>query len=161
MGRVTNSSDVQQNVSLLIDGEESTVNILDTTSDGAPQLDQLPVDGYVVVFGMDSRLSFDRATDVLYELRQVRDVDSAVILVANKCDLVRSQEVTTEEAKSVAATYDCKYIETSVVLNHNVDELLVGIVTQIRLLSGDQKPNRKAKYSDMDQDTTMTWFSTE
>ncbi|KAL8604265.1 hypothetical protein ACOMHN_023635 [Nucella lapillus] len=43
--------------------------------------------------------------------------------------------MTEGEAKSVAATYDCKYVETSVVLNHNVDELLVGIVTQMRLLS--------------------------
>ncbi|XP_076470041.1 uncharacterized protein LOC143300325 [Babylonia areolata] len=96
---------------------------------------EVGVDGYVVVFGMDSRVSFDRATDVLYELRHTRSLHCAVILVANKCDLVRSQEVTTQEARSVAATYDSKYIETSVVLNHNVDELLVGIVTQIRLLA--------------------------
>ncbi|KAH1006543.1 hypothetical protein HUJ05_007268 [Dendroctonus ponderosae] len=41
--------------------------------------------------------------------------------------------VTTEEGKSMATAYDCKYIETSVGINHNVDELLVGILTQIRL----------------------------
>lgn len=33
----------------------------------------------------------------------------------------------------MATSYDCKYIETSVGINHNVDELLVGILTQIRL----------------------------
>lgn len=33
----------------------------------------------------------------------------------------------------MATAYDCKYIETSVGINHNVDELLVGILTQIRL----------------------------
>lgn len=37
------------------------------------------------------------------------------------------------EGKSIATAYDCKYIETSVGINHNVDELLVGILTQIRL----------------------------
>lgn len=37
------------------------------------------------------------------------------------------------EGKSMATSYDCKYIETSVGINHNVDELLVGILTQIRL----------------------------
>ena len=37
------------------------------------------------------------------------------------------------EAKAVAITYSCKFIETSVVLNLNVDELLVGIVKQLRL----------------------------
>jgi hypothetical protein len=33
----------------------------------------------------------------------------------------------------MATSYDCKFIETSVGINHNVDELLVGILTQIRL----------------------------
>lgn len=33
----------------------------------------------------------------------------------------------------MATAYDCKFIETSVGINHNVDELLVGILTQIRL----------------------------
>jgi Rad/Gem-related GTP binding protein 1 len=33
----------------------------------------------------------------------------------------------------MATSYDCKFIETSVAINHNVDELLVGILTQIRL----------------------------
>lgn len=37
------------------------------------------------------------------------------------------------EARLVAETYDCKYTETSAALNHYVDELLVGVLTQIRL----------------------------
>ena len=37
------------------------------------------------------------------------------------------------EGKNMATSYDCKFIETSVGINHNVDELLVGILTQIRL----------------------------
>lgn len=37
------------------------------------------------------------------------------------------------EGSKMATSYDCKFIETSVGINHNVDELLVGILTQIRL----------------------------
>lgn len=37
------------------------------------------------------------------------------------------------EGKAIATQFDCKFIETSVGINHNVDELLVGILTQIRL----------------------------
>lgn len=37
------------------------------------------------------------------------------------------------EGKAMATAYDCKFIETSVGINHNVDELLVGLLTQIRL----------------------------
>ena len=46
----------------------------------------------------------------------------------------------------MAATYDCKYVETSVILNHNVDELLVGIVTQMRLLSENKKRSKKNRH---------------
>lgn len=37
------------------------------------------------------------------------------------------------EARHLAITYNCKYIETSATLNHHVNELLVGILTQIKL----------------------------
>jgi hypothetical protein len=37
------------------------------------------------------------------------------------------------EAKAVAARYRCKFVEVSAVLNYKIDELLVGVVTQIRL----------------------------
>ena len=47
------------------------------------------------------------------------------------------------EAKAVAVTYDCKFVETSVVLNLNVDELLVGIVKQLRLKFGDNDGERR------------------
>ena len=33
----------------------------------------------------------------------------------------------------MAVKYGCKYIETSPGINHNVDELLVGMLTQIQL----------------------------
>ena len=37
------------------------------------------------------------------------------------------------EGTSIAASYDCKFIETSAALSMNVDELLVGTLKQIRL----------------------------
>lgn len=37
------------------------------------------------------------------------------------------------DAKRIADIYDCKYIETSATLNHMVDELLLGLLKQIKL----------------------------
>lgn len=37
------------------------------------------------------------------------------------------------EGKALAASRDCKFIETSSGIQHNVDELLVGVLKQIRL----------------------------
>ena len=46
------------------------------------------------------------------------------------------------EGKSMATSYDCKFIETSVGINHNVDELLVGLLKQIRLKLENPERNR-------------------
>lgn len=62
-----------------------------------------------------------------------------IILVANKSDLVRSRQVTLEEGKSLALKFEVKYIETSVHIEHNVDELLVGIAKQVQLKKSEQQ----------------------
>ena len=43
------------------------------------------------------------------------------------------------EARSLAVQHDCKYVEVSASLGHNVDTLLVGIVKQIRLKVAEQE----------------------
>ena len=50
------------------------------------------------------------------------------------------------DGKEVAWTYNCKYIEVSAVLNHKVDELLVGVLSQIKLHQAKimKKPISKA-----------------
>lgn len=126
----------EKTVSVLLNGEESSMSFIDPDADTvtpkcAPNCSC--IDAYVVVYCIDDRSSFDRAVDILYNLRKEEHNDSAIILVANKCELARSRLISTEEAQAVAKTYDCKFIETSTVLNHNVDELLAGILSQIRL----------------------------
>ncbi|RWS15114.1 GTP-binding protein RAD-like protein, partial [Dinothrombium tinctorium] len=62
----------------------------------------------------------------------------AIILVANKSDLVRSRVVSTNEGKFLAEAFQIKYIETSAEINHNINELLVGIGKQIKLKQEQQ-----------------------
>ena len=47
----------------------------------------------------------------------------------------------------MAVKYGCKYIETSPGINHNVDELLVGMMTQIQLREKNQKDTDSHKAS--------------
>ncbi|XP_041376306.1 ras-related protein Rap1-like [Gigantopelta aegis] len=122
----------ERTVSVLLDGVESSIAFLDSGDEMDWTL-ETGIDAYVLLFSIDDRSTFEDCTDVLFEIRKQNHQDTPIILVANKCDLVRTRSVGTEEAKSVASTYNCKYIETSVVLNHNVDELLAGIVCQMRL----------------------------
>ena len=49
------------------------------------------------------------------------------------------------EGKALATSRDSKFIETSSGIQHNVDELLVGILKQIRLKENrDKKQARKS-----------------
>ncbi|XP_047495902.1 GTP-binding protein REM 1-like [Penaeus chinensis] len=91
-------------------------------------------DGWVVVYAINDRESFKTASTVLGRVWSLGHVTQrAVILVANKTDLQRTRVVTTSEGRTLAMTYECKFIEVSAGIDHNVDELLVGILTQIRL----------------------------
>lgn len=44
-----------------------------------------------------------------------------------------------QEGKQLAASRECKFIETSSGIQHNVDELLVGVLKQIRLRENRDK----------------------
>lgn len=128
----------EKTVSVLLAGEESELVFIDfATADLTPQnciKKYTDPHAYCVVFSCADRSSLSCAEMILQTLWTLDTISTkAVILVSNKADLVRSRAVSTEEGKSMATSYDCKYIETSVGINHNVDELLVGILTQIRL----------------------------
>ena len=55
------------------------------------------MDAHVIVYNVVDRLSFERAIDILFELKQADATKNrAIILVANKSDLVRARVVSTE-----------------------------------------------------------------
>ncbi|CAC5386169.1 unnamed protein product [Mytilus coruscus] len=120
----------ERKLTVVVDNEESTMEFMDLLS---IEHDDLVADAYVVVFSVHDSDSFTLAEGFLQYLRNELDSDRPIILVANKIDLVRKRQVTKEEARQLAKEFECKYIETSAVLNHKVDELLVGLLKQIKL----------------------------
>ena len=68
----------------------------------------------LVVMAVDDISSLELAEELLAYLSQVINMEEkAVILVANKTDLVRNREVKTVAGKELAIKYNIKYIETS------------------------------------------------
>ncbi|KAG8237089.1 hypothetical protein J437_LFUL017367 [Ladona fulva] len=136
----------EKSVSVLLDGEESELTFIDhPSSEMSPEncISTYEAHAYVVVYSTSDKSSASVAEETLQCLWKSASVSTrAVILVGNKTDLVRSRVVSTEEGKSMATSYDCKFIETSVGIQHNVDELLVGILTQIRLKLEDPERSR-------------------
>ncbi|XP_031789421.1 probable serine/threonine-protein kinase nek3 isoform X3 [Nasonia vitripennis] len=136
----------EKTVSVLLAGEESELTFIDhPCSEMTPEncIATYEPHGYCVVYSTTDRSSVRVAEEVLQNLWRSDHIPArAVILVGNKVDLVRSRLVSTEEGKTMAISYDCKFIETSVGINHNVDELLVGLLTQIRLKLENPERNR-------------------
>ncbi|XP_026728528.1 uncharacterized protein LOC113494407 isoform X2 [Trichoplusia ni] len=129
---VTDDESGERSVCVLLAGEESEITFLDAPPDHV--ITEGCAHGYCVVYSTADRSSFSEAERRLQILWAAGHTSRrAVILVGNKADLARSRAVPTDEGKNLATSYECKFIETSVGINHNVDELLVGLLTQIRL----------------------------
>ncbi|XP_015279086.1 PREDICTED: GTP-binding protein REM 1-like [Gekko japonicus] len=99
---------------------------------------------YVIVYSITDRGSFESASELRIELRRTRQAENIpIILVGNKTDLVRCREVSVEEGRACAVVFDCKFIETSAALQHNVTELFEGVVRQIRLRRDSKEANAR------------------
>uniref|UniRef100_A0A3P8VMV4 GTP-binding protein n=1 Tax=Cynoglossus semilaevis TaxID=244447 RepID=A0A3P8VMV4_CYNSE len=133
---------------LTVDGEETTLIVMDTwendklVNDGSSQAECLKVgSAYIIVYSVTDRSTFDAAAELRITLRRARQAENIpIILVGNKSDLVRSREVAIEEGRACAVVFDCKFIETSASLQHNVTELFEGVVRQIRLRQDCSEP---------------------
>jgi len=131
------SSDEEAVVTVSLDGEESRLVFKEITSVSSiePFSEDSKPCAFLVVYSVTQMESFLAATYILCELHQSKyDEEAVLILVGNKSDLVRSRSVDLEEGMTLASSYKIKFIETSVGINYNVDELLVGVVTHLRAL---------------------------
>uniref|UniRef100_A0A674DJH6 GTP-binding protein n=1 Tax=Salmo trutta TaxID=8032 RepID=A0A674DJH6_SALTR len=101
-------------------------------------------DAYLLVYSITDRSSFLQASELRISLRQRRPAHhTPIILVGNKCDLVRRREVSVTEGRACAAVFDCKFIETSAAMQHNVWPAFHGIVQQLRLRRDTKENNRR------------------
>ncbi|KAG8258990.1 hypothetical protein J6590_019460 [Homalodisca vitripennis] len=139
----------QKTVSVLLDGQEAELEIIDHPSSEMSVetfcLTYNP-DVFVVVYSVVERKSFKVAEDILLFLWKNDYMTSkGVILVGNKIDLERKREIPTAVGRKLANNCGCKFIETSSGLDHNVDELLVGILAQVKLNPKRERDLHKRK----------------
>ncbi|XP_060692148.1 GTP-binding protein REM 1 [Hemiscyllium ocellatum] len=134
---------------LTVDGEDTTLIVMDTwgTEDDKPWVQDYCMqvgNAYIIVYSITDRSSFESASELRIQLRRMRQAENIpIILVGNKSDLVRCREVSVEEGRACAVVFDCKFIETSAALHHNVTELFEGIVRQIRLRKDSKETNER------------------
>lgn len=134
----------QKTVSVLLDGQETDLEIIDHPACEMSEeafCSTYHIDIFVVVYSVVDRGSFKKAEKILHFLKDSEMLlTRGVILVGNKTDLERQREVPTHAARRLAKEIGAKFIETSSGMDYNVDELLVGIVAQVKL--NPQRINR-------------------
>ncbi|XP_017887707.1 GTP-binding protein RAD [Ceratina calcarata] len=134
----------EQSVFVMLNGEESELRFLNV-SNPKTELETNHPDAFIIMYSVIDKASFQRAEEYLERLH---DQDllrrRPAILVGNKVDLVRSRVVSSQDGKCVACTHRVKFIEVSVGINHNVDDLLVGILSQIRLKNVQSNAENRA-----------------
>ncbi|XP_033220974.1 GTP-binding protein RAD-like [Belonocnema kinseyi] len=127
----------QKSVSVMIDGQETELEIIDhPASEMSVEsfCSTYNPDVYVVVYSVVDRKSLKFAEETLLHLwKSDYMACHGVILAGNKVDLERKREVPAMVGRRLANSCGCKFIETSSGLAHHVDELLVGILAQIKL----------------------------
>jgi len=71
------------------------------------------VDGYILVYAVDDRKSFEFIQELREKLKAINGRDVPSLLVANKSDLKETRQVSTEEGKRLSRALEIPYLEVS------------------------------------------------
>lgn len=123
--------DCEKTVSVLLNHIETNLEFVELKNRTYDDVsDYGPIGALLLVYSITSHQSFQFVSSQLQDMRSAAD-PTPVIVVANKTDLVRSRQVSEEAGREMCRGW-CRFCEVSAVLNHQVDELLVDIVTSLR-----------------------------
>ncbi|KAK9340461.1 small GTPase superfamily [Lipomyces starkeyi] len=115
-------------------GQDYATEILDTAGQDEfsimNQKHSIGVHGYVLVYSITSRSSFDMIRVIRDKILNNTGTESIpMVVVGNKSDLGAQRKVETIEGKNLAQEWNCPFVETSARHNANIAkvfELLIG-----------------------------------
>ncbi len=115
---------------------ETEIEILDTAGEDDYQnmMDMWITfgEGFLLVFAINDKESFEQIKGKYDRIKKGKHGASVpVILVGNKVDLDDQRTVSQEDAKKLATTIGCEYIETSAKKNINCREVFEKLATLI------------------------------
>jgi len=120
-----------------IDDETCLLDILDTAGqeEYSAMRDQYmrTGQGFLCVYAITSRSSFDEITSFREQILRVKDEDKVpMVLAGNKCDLEDERQVSMAEGQDLAKSFGCAFFETSAKSRINVEEAFYQLVREIR-----------------------------
>ncbi|KAK0666302.1 ras family-domain-containing protein [Cercophora samala] len=119
-----------------VDGRQVVLEILDTAgTDQFVAMRDLFLksgQGFLLVFSIASRSSFDELATLREEILRIKDDDMIpIVMVGNKADLEDQRAVDRARAFSVSRSWNAPYYESSARTRTNVDEVFIDLCRQL------------------------------
>lgn len=128
----------------VIDDEVALLDVLDTAGQeeySAMREQYMRTgEGFLLVYSITSRLSYDEISTFHDQILRVKDKEYfPMVVVANKCDLEADRQVSGQEGRDLARSFQCRFMETSAKQKINVDEAFYTLVREIRKCSKENQ----------------------
>jgi len=136
----------------IIDDEVALLDVLDTAGQeeySAMREQYMRTgEGFLCVYSIISRNSFDEITTYYNQILRVKDKDSfPVIIIGNKCDLEHERVVAIQEGFELAKQFNCKFMETSAKHKICVDEAFITLVREIKRYNKESEHAKSSRNS--------------
>ncbi|XP_046853821.1 ras-related and estrogen-regulated growth inhibitor-like isoform X1 [Xenia sp. Carnegie-2017] len=134
----------------VIDEEAADMKIFDTANTNEPHVYHNEYQGFLVVYSITDRMSFETAKQLVKLIREVKKMKApggltCVGLVGNKVDLTHDRIVSHQEASDFAIEHECLFHESSALSNTNVKQVFHAVVLQMRKCRNCKKKDKKGK----------------
>jgi GTPase KRas protein len=127
---------------LQIDGNSYMVEIIHlvgmNTSAPMRELCIREGDGFLLVYSVCSRTSFQAASKLHAQILQTKEqsansssVQTPIMLVGNQIDREAERQVSTKDGQALAAALQCAFMETSAKSGNNVEKAFVEVVERL------------------------------
>jgi small GTP-binding protein len=128
-----------------VDGEYARFQVSDVSVDEInlldPRVDEIVRDGkgFIFVYDITDQSSFNALRELREKLDKVKGRGNhiPVILVGSKADQEQKRAVLKSDAKALASSWGCRYIEASAKDNVNCEEVFFECIREIRRLRWD------------------------
>ena len=120
---------------ILSDGKNYKIKICDTA--GQERYRSLAIntirrcDGIILMYSITNRKSFELISEWINNIYDLKDRETPIILIGNKCDLEDQRKVSREEGMNTAEKYKTIFFETSAKEGINVEEAIDVLLNKI------------------------------
>lgn len=102
--------------------------------------------GFVLLYSVVSRSTFNDLTDIREQILRVKDTDEVpMILVGSKTELNDQRVVSREEGIELAKKWNCPYLEISCKRKINIDEVFFTLIRRINEMYPPKTEKKKRK----------------